>query len=126
MRIISVSLPKQQQLTLGSFGFTKEIVHRGKRTKIKIENVANEENILKIHCPKCDKKFVNQQGLSVHLLCVHPTAKHWSDEKQRILSEPAIEPVVEDVLKRTVSVVVKNVEKSEVDDVVKKHFERDC
>ena len=119
MRIISVSLPKQRQLTLGSFGFTKQIVHRGKRTKIKIENVANEENLLKIHCPKCDKKFVNQQGLSVHLLCVHPTAKHWSDEKQRILSEPAIESVVQYVLKRTVAVVVKNVEKSEVDDVVK-------
>ena len=84
-------MPKQRQLTLGSFGFTKEIVHRGKRTKIKIENVANEENLLKIHCPKCDKKFVNQQGLSVHLLCVHPTAKHWADEKQRILSEPAKE-----------------------------------
>ena len=29
----------------------------------------------KLKCPSCDKHFVNNQGLSVHIKCVHPNAE---------------------------------------------------
>ena len=108
-------MSKKRQLTLGAFGFTKEIIHRGKKTTIEIEEtVKNAEASLQIPCPNknCNQKFVNQQGLSVHLKCVHPLNEYASDHCQRLLEEPAIEFVVRSVLQRTVGIVCKKVEDS--------------
>ena len=80
--------------------------HRGKKTKVDIE----EDNLLKIPCPKCDKSFQNQQGLSVHLLCVHPMVDHSLPDKRIFHREPAIISVVKTVLEKTVEIVANQVE----------------
>ena len=108
-------MPRKRQLTLGAFGFFKEITHRGKKSKIEIEGKVNcAEDSLKIPCPNkdCHKKFVNQQGLSVHMKCIHPLAEYASNNSQRLLEEPAIEFVVRRVLQRTVDIVCKKIEDS--------------
>ena len=95
---------------LGAFGFFKEITHRGKKSKIEIEGKVNcVEDSLKIPCPNkdCHKKIVNQQGLSVHMKCIHPLAEYASNNSQWLLEEPAIEFVVQRVLQRTVNIVCK-------------------
>ena len=74
-----------------------------------------DDDVYKIPCPHCDRKFVNQDGLSVHLNCVHPSPDFALDYSQRLLEEPAIESVVRGVLKRTIDIVMREVEKSDVE-----------
>ena len=81
----------KRQATLGAFGLTKKVTHRGKTSKLEISNYTSNEDLLKIPCPQCDCEFVNQQGLSVHLKCVHPPPQYAFDYSQRLLEEPAIE-----------------------------------
>ena len=49
---------KPVQKTLGAFGFTKKVFHRGKFTQVEIPDEPKEE-------------FKNAQGLGVHLKCMH-------------------------------------------------------
>ena len=67
-------MPKQP--TLAHFrGFSKTVVHRGEKIAVELptEVVAKERKEV---CPKCDKTFVNKQGLAVHLKCVHAIGKN--------------------------------------------------
>ena len=65
-------MPKQS--TLGAFGFTKTTKNG---TAVRLPRFADNEhehvNKSNVECPKCNKKFLNQQGLSVHLKCKHPS-----------------------------------------------------
>ena len=60
---------KPVQKTLGAFGFTKTVFHRGKFTQVEIPNEPKEE--FKLKCEHCSKRFKNAQGLGVHLKCMH-------------------------------------------------------
>ena len=50
-----------------------------------------------------------------NLKCVHPSPQYASDYSQRLLEEPVIESVVRSVLNRTIDIVAKGVDKSEVE-----------
>ena len=66
----SSNFDKKKQLTLGAFGFKKTVIHRGQSSDIKLTKFAKIEE-RNVNCPHCDKKFVNNQGLLVHLECIH-------------------------------------------------------
>ena len=66
----SSNFDKKKQLTLGAFGFKITVIHRGQSSDIKLPKFAKIEE-RNVNCPHCDKKFVNNQGLSVHLKCIH-------------------------------------------------------
>ena len=75
-------MSKKKQTSLGDLGFTKTVLHRGKEIKTPLPYVEEAEKKLK--CQHCEKGFVNQQGLSLHLKCVHSTGtieKH-TDENE--------------------------------------------
>ena len=57
----------KRQKTLGFFGFSKTVTHRGQEVKIDIPDDSPDVS-RKVPCPKCKKKFVNNQGLDVHKL----------------------------------------------------------
>ena len=58
-----------RQPTLVFFGFKKQIHHRGSESEVKIPDFPIAA--AKISCPYCNNQFVNKQGLSVHIECVH-------------------------------------------------------
>ena len=59
-----------RQPTLAKFGFKKRIDHRGLQQDINLlDFVAKTPK--KFTCSTCSKAFINQQGLSVHVKCVH-------------------------------------------------------
>ena len=59
-----------RQPTLAKFGFKKRIDHRGLQLDINLlDFVAKTPK--KFTCSTCSKAFINQQGLSVHVKCVH-------------------------------------------------------
>ena len=63
----------KRQATLGAFGFTKTVTHRGSKvSKLEINHFSMDKNVRKIPCPYCDRKFINQQELNVYLKFVHP------------------------------------------------------
>ena len=65
-------MSKRKQKTLGVFGFTKKVVHRGKEEQVAIPNFVKEEEVFKvIPCLQCPQKFKTQQGLSIHIKCKH-------------------------------------------------------
>ena len=55
------------QKTLGFFGFSKTVTHRGQEVKVDIPDDSPDIS-RKVSCPKCKKRFVNNQGLGVHKL----------------------------------------------------------
>ena len=62
----------ERQPTLAHFkGFTKTVQHRDGEVKVDLplEHRPTEE---KEQCSFCNKRFVNKQGLGVHLKCIHP------------------------------------------------------
>ena len=60
----------KKQRTLADFGFTKTIIHRGNEMKVDIPNRISDSPP-KLKCPNCEQTFLNQQGLSIHILCKH-------------------------------------------------------
>ena len=64
---------KQKQLTLGAFNFTKTITHRNREESVEIPKIARIGTKY-IKYPNCDKSFVNNQELSVHLKCFHSSS----------------------------------------------------
>ena len=63
-------MSKKKRYTLAAFGFTKSISHRGEETAVDIPKVVSYEKP-KLNCQHCIQEFINQQGLSVHLMCKH-------------------------------------------------------
>ena len=59
--------PAKKQKTLGHFGFTKTVRHRGIVTKVEIPKEPLESH-KSLTCEHCGKNLKNQQGLSTHLL----------------------------------------------------------
>ena len=65
--------------TLAAFGFTKKVIRNDgggeKEIEVKLpEEILEEAAVKKEVCPFCDDRFVNTQGLSVHIKCVHPAS----------------------------------------------------
>ena len=63
-------MERRKQATLGAFGFTKKVCHRGEEKTIAIPSTPTEEP--RLSCVKCRSTFKNQQGLTVHMKCKHP------------------------------------------------------
>lgn len=74
-----------KQLTLGSFGFTKTKAFDGKPNLIEILKFALETKKA-VNCPECTKTFVNTQGLSTHLKCVHNASLN--DVQPMLIAQP--------------------------------------
>ena len=51
------------------FGFKKQIHHRGSESEVKIPDF--HIPAAKISWPYCNNQFVNKEGLSLHIKCVH-------------------------------------------------------
>ena len=65
-------MSKRKQQTLGYFWFTKKVVHHGKEQEVKIQNLLDTEDAVKlILCMYCPQKFKIQQLLSIHIKCKH-------------------------------------------------------
>ena len=62
----------EKQTALAAFGFTKSVTHRGQKTTIDLPKTVSEE-IYKSKCLHGMQGFKNQQGVSVHLKCKHPS-----------------------------------------------------
>ena len=67
--IVERMLKKQQ--TLAAFGFTKTVLYRESEIKVDLPTEVTLSSA-NLKCLKCEKKFINQQGLSVHIKCKHP------------------------------------------------------
>lgn len=66
----------KRQKTLGAFGFTKEVNHRGKWTAVDIPSEVDVAKYNTVECPKCKERFKSNQGLGVHkLACMKDVAK---------------------------------------------------
>ena len=102
----SSNFDKKKQLTLGAFGFKKTVIHRGQSSDIKLPKFAKIEE-RNVNCPHCDKKFVNNQGLSVHLKCIHGNDLQKS-EKNNDSIFTAKKPKVTDHLVKEVKNVVND------------------
>ena len=63
----------KRQATLKAFGFTRSLGHRGNEVEIEVPRFVDDAHKL-LKCSKCEKKFVNSQGLAVHLKCIHGVA----------------------------------------------------
>ena len=71
-----------KQKSLAFFGFTKKVEHRGQMVDVDLPN-ESPLNAWKIPCNYCEKKFKTNQGLSIHLKCVHPSEKYEVAPKRR-------------------------------------------
>lgn len=108
VQISVMASPPKKQKTLGYFGITKSIKHRGKLTKIDIPDDPTEA-ISKLLCEYCGKKLRNQQGLSTHLL-THGKRKSLSllpKKRSLDLTEEFLKDVVKDVVDGMVTQVEK-------------------
>ena len=61
-------MSKRKQRTLAAFGFTKTIRHRGNEIRVEIPDYTEIEE-KRIKCAHCEARFINQQGLSIHVKC---------------------------------------------------------
>lgn len=107
-------MPKEKkQKTLASFGFTKSVTHRGKTKEIKIplETDVVIEKPKSIQCSKCPMKFMNQQGLSVHLKCLHSVMPKEKEKANKVQLEDDTIDIVRLVMNDVVDKVVKRTEK---------------
>lgn len=69
----SIKMSKRKQATLGEFCFSKKVCHRDGEVDVIIPNSVEDKDVVKrIQCLHCSDKFVNQQGLSIHIKCKHP------------------------------------------------------
>lgn len=108
---------KKKQLTIGAWaGFKKTVVHKDQTMNVEIPKVAVvEERTVK--CQKCEKKFFNNQGLSVHLKCVHGSGIQNSDKTVFTIATTSTLSVTD---------IVKEEVKSVLNDLVKKVVAKDA
>ena len=66
--IVTLSMSKKQK-TMQFFGFSKNVVHRGKIIEVDIGDEVQDAD--KILCEYCSKKFKTKQGLAIHRKCIH-------------------------------------------------------
>jgi len=104
-------------VSLGYFGITKSIKHKGKLTKIIIPDDPMEDKS-KLVCEYCGKKLNNQQGLSTHLLT------HGKRKSQSLLPKKRSldfsEEILKDVVKDVVDGMVTQVEKISIRSVMER------
>ena len=82
---------KMPKISIACFGFTKKVQHRGEMVNVDIpDNVEETEALLA--CQFCSKGLKNNQGLSVHLKCVHQKCIHKTPERlQQNLKDSLLE-----------------------------------
>ena len=107
-----------RQPTLAKFGFKKRIDHRGLQQDINLlDFVAKTPK--KFTCSTCSKAFINQQGLSVHVKCVHGVVAEGkilaksSDSTPKTESENEIQTAVSSTMDKTLSLVAEESSSSE-------------
>ena len=71
---------------MAAFGFVKKFKHRDGFIPVEIPKYAQGKDRPRT-CHVCDKKFVNTQGLSVHMECIHSVQPVKSDEKAENISK---------------------------------------
>lgn len=96
----------KKQKTLGFFGFTKSVKHRGNTTKVQIPDDAHETFLV---CKYCRKSFRNQQGLTVHIKCIHGDLKKQTSETK--IEFDLTEDIAKEVLQEVVEQVAKTVDR---------------
>ena len=72
-RYICISFIKakmKRQATLQASSFTTKVVHRGTEVDVRVPRFVDDAGEIK--CLKCHQTFVNKQGLSLHMKCIHP------------------------------------------------------
>ena len=57
----------KRQATLQVFGFTRKVAHRDTEVDVRVPRFVDAG---KIQCLKCDRTFVNKQGLPLHMKCI--------------------------------------------------------
>ena len=103
-----------KQKSLAFFGFTKKVEHRGQMVNVDLPN-ESPLDAWKIPCNYCEKKFKTNQGLSIHLKCVHPSEKYEVAPKRRkvenvdSLEEQLREKEVNELMNGMVQKVVRSV-----------------
>ena len=107
-----------RQPTLAKFGFKKRIDHRGLQQDINLlDFVAKTPK--KFTCRTCSKAFINQQGLSVHVKCVHGVVAEGkilaksSDSTPKTESENEIQTAVSSTMDKMLSLVAEESSSSE-------------
>ena len=107
-----------RQPTLAKFGFKKRIDHRGLQQDINLlDFVAKTPK--KFTCSTCSKAFINQQGLSVHVKCVHGVEAEGkilaksSDSTPKTESENEIQTAVSSTMDKILSLVAEESSSSE-------------
>ena len=60
----------KKQPMLAAFDFTKTVFHRGGEMKVDLPTSVTLSSA-NLECLQCEQKFINQQGLSVHIKCKH-------------------------------------------------------
>ncbi|XP_065658758.1 jerky protein homolog-like [Hydra vulgaris] len=104
---------KRKQPTLAAFGFTKNVMHRGEMSAIRLPLEAVETSV---ECKHCKKLFKSQQGLAFHVKVIHGISKQDCKHSQsQVLqrNEELITLAVKDVLNNIVNKVVSEMKKSE-------------
>ena len=107
-----------RQPTLAKFGFEKRIDHRDLQQDINLlDFVAKTPK--KFTCSTCSKAFINQQGLSVHVKCVHGVVAEGkilaksSDSTPKTESENEIQTAVSSTMDKILSLVAEESSSSE-------------
>ena len=95
----------KSQKTLGFFGFSKEITHRGKRAKIELpEDVPDKSKI--VECSICKKKFFNTQGLGVNkLICSQDHPQYATAEIKKQVAPSRSREKTKSVVEKVQSIV---------------------
>lgn len=104
--------PSKKQKTLGHFGFTKTVKHRGIMTKVEIPDEPMESRKT-LTCEHCGKNLKNQQGLSTHLLTHGVKAsKSIPPRTSATLTEELEQDIIKDVVENLVKQVECKVKKN--------------
>ena len=88
----------KRQLTLGSFGFTKSVSHRGKVTEVNIPTTASQD-------------FEAKKGLVIHVKCTHPTAEASESSSKKQKTDSNNPECVEAIVKHSLNTLITNVER---------------
>ena len=111
----------KRQKTLGFFGFTKSVTHRGEKMAVKIPDEIEDFGIKKYSCSTCSKQFLSNQGLGVHKLScekksmANDNVKPLSNKMSSINTNSSDIKIIESVVKSVTNNLVNLVEKNLVD-----------
>lgn len=107
-----------KQKSLGAYGFTKTVVHRGVPINVSIPEYVDPD-VSNIPCNHCSMSFKTNQALALHTKCKHPLAdaeppvKKRNTVNQTLPSPPkekhSVDSVIEAESKTVLNVVIKRV-----------------